>query len=120
MSENQEIKQTDIDEIPSSVSSQVVNVTYEKSEKNDTWFWGIGILLIVFLLLLVLGMQQIQYPTGVISVPQNIGSISQGVTSNGVQTHVVADQLYITNGQTKMVSVVDSKTNQLKTMIPFG
>ncbi|MHA4119436.1 hypothetical protein ACX16J_28765 [Bacillus cereus] len=122
MDKNQEGIQIETEETPSTVSSQVVNVTYDKPERNDTWWcWGAGILLIVLLLIWILGIQQIQYSMGVASLPQNVGQVSQNITAaNQVQTNVVADQLYITNGQTKMVSVVDSKTNQVKTVIPFG
>ncbi|MGE6964323.1 hypothetical protein ACQKIW_31920 [Bacillus thuringiensis] len=122
MSKNQEVIQTSLEETPSSVSSQIVNVMYEKPERNDTWWcWGAGILLILLLFVWILGVQQVPYYTiGATSVPQNIGLPSQGLIANQVQTNVVGEQLYITNSQTKMVSVVDSKTNQVKTVIPFG
>lgn len=119
MNKNQEVIQTSLDGTPSSGSSQVVNVMYEKPERNNTWWcWGVGILLILLLFVWILGVQQV--PISTTSIPQNIGLLSQGMIANQVQTNVVGEQLYITNGQTKMVSVVDSKTNQVKTVIPFG
>ncbi|PES11779.1 hypothetical protein CN345_09220 [Bacillus thuringiensis] len=121
MSKNQEVIQTSLEETPSSVSSQVVNVMYEKPERNDTWWClGVAILLILLLFVWILGVQQMPYAIGATSVSQNIGFSSQGMIANQVQTNVVGEQLYITNSQTKMVSVVDSKTNQVKTVIPFG
>lgn len=71
------------------VSLQVVNVTYKKPEKEYNWLWLGGLVLILFVLLWIIGINNvIQYQVGKLTAPQ---------VNNQIQTNIVEDHLYITN-----------------------
>ncbi|PEN86068.1 hypothetical protein CN553_26110 [Bacillus cereus] len=81
---------------------------FEENYLTGTWLFLWSILIIVFVLIFI-----IRKDTSVSTSPMPI------FLPNGVQTNLHQDKLYITNGTTGLVSVVDTKTDQLKTILPF-
>ncbi|PGA98723.1 hypothetical protein [Bacillus toyonensis] len=74
--------------------------------------WGvIWIVLIIVFVLFFITRQDV----GVYPIP--IGAPNSSI--NSVQTVVNQDKIYITNANTGLLSIIDTKTDQLKSILPF-
>ncbi|PEF61514.1 hypothetical protein [Bacillus cereus] len=79
---------------------------------TNSWLLMWIVLIIVFVLLVIIGKGTDVYsPTIPMFFPNK--------SMNGVQTNINQDKLYITNGNTGILSIVDTKTDQLKSILPF-
>ncbi|HHL0973863.1 TPA: hypothetical protein ACQUHP_005548 [Bacillus cereus] len=91
----------------------ISNAGHSNQERDGIWLIFGGLLLILLILFFVINKEEKTY---------NVGSVPLGLFSNtpsAVQTNVVQDKLYVTNGQNGTISVVDSKTDQVKVVLPF-
>lgn len=84
---------------------------YGGPERNGTWFFLWGIIIVIFILFFITRRDDVGYGTTPAQWPPP--------TPHAVQTNVAQDKLYIVNPNTGLLSVVDTKTDQIKTMLPF-
>lgn len=74
------------------------------------WLFLWIVLIIVFVLFFITRKDANDYP------------VSKGISNsliNGVQTTINQDKIYITNANTGFVSIIDTKTDQMKSILPF-
>ncbi|PEN96462.1 hypothetical protein CN553_14575 [Bacillus cereus] len=77
---------------------------------TGTWLVIWIVLIIVFVLFFITRQDAGAYP-----IP--IGAPNPSI--NSVQTIVNQDKIYITNANTGLLSIIDTKTDQLKSILPF-
>ncbi|OLR27705.1 hypothetical protein [Bacillus cereus] len=83
---------------------------FEENYLTGTWLFVWIVLIIVFVLFFITRKDVTNY-----SIPMGISNPSV----NGVQTTVNQDKIYITNANTGLVSIIDTKTDQMKSILPF-
>ncbi|PYE88562.1 hypothetical protein [Bacillus sp. 196mf] len=88
--------------------NQVNNRREEEWQSQSWFFWGI--LLIILILFFLTRQDYGSYPAY---------AQAASLPATPVQMNVIHDKLYLVNGNTGVISVVDTKTDQLKTMLPF-
>lgn len=84
---------------------------YGRQEWSGTSFFIWGILIVIFILFFISNRDTPVYGAIPAQVPPP--------QIHGVQTNIAQDKLYIVNPNTGLLSIVDTKTDQLKTMLPF-
>ncbi|PGS78290.1 hypothetical protein COC69_15885 [Bacillus cereus] len=84
---------------------------YGRQEWNGTSVFIWGILIVIFILFFISNRDTPVYGAIPAQVPPS--------PIHGVQTNVAQDKLYIVNPNTGLLSIVDTKTDQIKTMLPF-
>ncbi|MGH0792139.1 hypothetical protein ACQVTU_31885 [Bacillus cereus] len=103
------------DLMDNNVNISITNPQSEERGFGGECFGGIwGVIWIVLIIVFVLFFITQQ---GGGAYPMSIGAPYSSV--NSVQTVVNQDKIYITNANTGLLSIIDTKTDQLKSILPF-
>ncbi|MBG9615768.1 hypothetical protein [Bacillus cereus] len=83
---------------------------FEGDYLTGTWLFVWIVLIIVFVLFFITRKDTAAspIPTGVLNP-----------SINSVQTTLNQDKIYVTNANTGLISIIDTKTDQLKSILPF-